>query len=140
MYCAKAVAGSREKPPAPLPLIDSSQGRGRRFRLTGVRLCATLMVCAALHGAGFNGEAALKQTAKVVSFGPRPSGSAAHLKLQQYINQQLQSFGCKISEDSFPAPTPLGDRRMNNIIATVAGSSGKAVAVSGHYDTKMLPG
>lgn len=90
--------------------------------------------------ADFSGDSALRFTAKAVSFGPRPPGSAAHQELQSYILSQLKTRRCEILEDSFTAETPLGPVQMKNIIARFPGTSGRAVAITGHYDTKSMPG
>lgn len=90
--------------------------------------------------AEFSGERALEWTRKLVALGPRPSGSAAHQKMQGMIVAHLQSSGCKVEEDKFTAQTPLGARAMNNIIAVTPGSAAKFLAISGHYDTKVMSG
>ena len=88
----------------------------------------------------FSGASALEFTRKAVSFGPRPPGSEAIKKLQTYIFSQLKLRRCQTLEDSFAAETPLGPLPMVNIIARFPGSSGRAVVITGHYDTKSLPG
>ncbi|MCZ2073503.1 MAG: M28 family peptidase [Bryobacteraceae bacterium] len=90
-------------------------------------------------GSGFSGESALEFTQKAVEFGPRPPGSAAIQKLQQFILQTLRPFPCRVIEDGFMARTPRGRTGMKNIIALFPGTSGKALVVSGHYDTKWMP-
>lgn len=90
--------------------------------------------------ADFSGASALEFTAKAVSFGPRPPGSEASRRLQSYILTQLRLHRCEILEDSFTAQTPLGPIRMKNIVAHFPGTSGQAVAITGHYDTKSMPG
>jgi hypothetical protein len=87
----------------------------------------------------FNGEAALEHTRKVVAFGPRPPGSAASRQLQNYVHAQLKSLGAQIQSYSFQAETPLGTKRMTNLIALFPGASRRAVVFSGHYDTKYMP-
>src|SRR6266478_3733499 len=47
---------------------------------------------------GFDGERAYAHVEKQVAFGPRPSGSAAIGKLQEYIQSELTSYGCKVDE------------------------------------------
>jgi Zn-dependent M28 family amino/carboxypeptidase len=89
--------------------------------------------------AGFSGESALRYTAKAVSFGPRPPGSDASRRLQAYIVSQLKTTGCEVIEDPFTARTPLGPVAMNNITARFRGTSGRALAITGHYDTKRMP-
>ncbi len=89
--------------------------------------------------AAFSGVSALAFTAKAVSFGPRPPGSEAIGKLQEYLVGQLKLDRCEVTVDPFTAHTPRGPVRMQNIIAHHKGSTGRAVAITGHYDTKWMP-
>ena len=75
-----------------------------------------------------------------MAFGPRPPGSGASRKLQDYIRTRLKPLGCEVTEDSFTASSPIGPVKMANLIARFAGTSGKIVVFSGHYDTKPIPG
>src|SRR6266567_8429321 len=52
---------------------------------------------------GFDGKRAFAHVAKQVSFGPHPSGSPAIAKLQDYIQSELSSYGCKPAADDFNA-------------------------------------
>lgn len=88
--------------------------------------------------AGFSGDSALRYTAKVVSFGPRPPGSDAIRQTESYIVSQLKTTGCEIIEDAFTARTRYGSVPMKNIIARFRGTSGRALAITGHYDTKLM--
>lgn len=88
----------------------------------------------------FSGASALAFTDSAVSFGPRPPGSPAIRKLQDYIAAQLKLDRCEITVDPFTAGTPIGPIAMKNIVAHFRGSSGRAVAITGHYDTKSMPG
>ena len=56
------------------------------------------------------------------------------------IRAELKPLGCEVIDDSFRASTPLGPMAMTNIIARFRGSSGQIVAITGHYDTKSIPG
>lgn len=103
-------------------------------------LAAALAFGSLLPAASFSGESALKFTAAAVSFGPRPSGSDAHRRLQAYIQSQLKAFGVAYTIDSFRASTPTGSKAMANIIARIPGASGRKIVISGHYDTKVMPG
>jgi glutaminyl-peptide cyclotransferase len=89
--------------------------------------------------ADFSGARALEFTRQAVEFGPRPPGSPAIARLRAYITGQLRSFGAEVSEDAFTAQTPRGPVAMHNIIARLPGSSGRAVVLTGHYDTKWMP-
>ncbi len=100
---------------------------------------ALLILWASLAAASdFSGVSALKFTAAAVNFGPRPAGSEAIHKFQQYILSSLKQCRCEVSEDSFTAQTPKGAIGMRNIIARFRGSSGRAIAFTGHYDTKLF--
>jgi len=88
------------------------------------RYQAVLMLWASASVAlasGFSGTAALEFTRKAVSFGPRPPGSAADLKLQEYIQAQLKTLRCTVSADAFTASTPVGPVPMKNILAKFPG-------------------
>lgn len=87
---------------------------------------------------GFDGQRAYDYTAKLVSFGPRPSGSDAIKQTQNYIYSELRADGCHIDEDDFHAQTPVGTIPMKNIIAKVPGSGKGIILLMTHYDTKRL--
>jgi Zn-dependent M28 family amino/carboxypeptidase len=95
---------------------------------------------AVASSAGFSGAAALEFTRQAVAFGPRPAGSDADRKLQTYIMEQVRVTGAQVSEDVFTAKTPRGDIAMKNILVKFPGKSGKAIAITGHFDTKYFPG
>ncbi|MBI4893954.1 MAG: M28 family peptidase [Acidobacteria bacterium] len=101
-------------------------------------LAAALLAPLAL-GADFSGAQALEYTKALVAFGPRPAGTPALQKTQDYIVRQLKAQGWTVTEDAFPARTPAGVLQMKNIIASRKGTNGKAVVVTGHYDTKRFP-
>jgi glutaminyl-peptide cyclotransferase len=87
----------------------------------------------------FRASAALADTRRAVSFGERPSGSDAIGQLRDWIVSQLKPLGGQLSLDSFTAQTPTGPLPMVNVVLKFPGSSGKAVIVTGHYDTKRIP-
>jgi len=87
---------------------------------------------------GFDGAKAYEHVAKLVGFGPRPSGSQAILEAQDYITSQLSSFGCTVDADSFSADTPAGRLPMKNIVAKIPGERQGIILLSTHYDTKKL--
>jgi Zn-dependent M28 family amino/carboxypeptidase len=96
------------------------------------------LVCAAF-AKDFDGKAAFEYTRQAVAFGPRPPASAAIHKLQDYIFAKLKAYHCTVTQDDFTARTPNGQVAMKNIIAKWPGASGKAIVLTGHYDTKILP-
>src|SRR5437899_7354431 len=87
---------------------------------------------------GFDGKRAFAQVAKQVEFGPRPSGSPAIAKLQEYIQNELTSYGCKVDTDSFTADTPVGRLPMKNIVAKIPGDKPGIIMLATHYDTKLM--
>jgi glutaminyl-peptide cyclotransferase len=103
------------------------------------QICFALAVTSCF-ASDFSGASAFKYTQAAVAFGPRPSGSAANRQLQAYIRAQLRLLKCEVIEDPFTAKTFKGDIPMTNIIAKFPGKSGKAIVVSGHFDTKLFPG
>src|SRR5882757_10216188 len=88
---------------------------------------------------GFDGKRAFANVAKQVSFGPRPSGSEAIAKLQDYIQSELSSYGCKPEADDFHADTPIGRLPMKNIVAKIPGEKPGIIMLATHYDTKLMP-
>jgi glutaminyl-peptide cyclotransferase len=110
-------------------------------RLTSLK---TLVFCLFVASAGanslFQGSEALADTRHAVSFGERPSGSPANVRLRDWIGAELKSTGAQVTLDEFSGRTPDGPVAMANMIAKFPGSSGKAIAVTGHFDTKKIAG
>ena len=100
----------------------------------------TLIVASIVCAASFSGESAFDFTKQAVAFGPRPSGSDAIHKLQALIAAELKKDGCELTEDAFVAKTPKGEIAMKNLLCKFPAKSGKAIVISGHYDTKLYPG
>lgn len=86
----------------------------------------------------FDGGRAYQHLRQVVSFGPRPSGSAALEQTRKYIIEQLKTIGINATEQAFDAQTPIGRIRMVNIIATIPGARKERIILGGHYDTKPI--
>ncbi len=80
-----------------------------------------------------NGNHVMQYVKEVVAFGPRPPGSTAHLKLEEFILSKLK--GVEVEQDRFTAQTPVGKFPMNNIIAKFPGKKNGIIVVAGHYDT-----
>ena len=87
---------------------------------------------------GFDGKRAYAHVAKQVSFGPRPAGSPALAKTQDYIISELKSYGCAVDTDAFSADTPAGRLPMKNIVAKIPGEKPGIILLGTHYDTKRL--
>src|SRR5712691_785783 len=87
---------------------------------------------------GFDGKRAFTHVAKQVGFGPRPSGSPALVPLQEYLQTELKSYGCRVEVDSFTADTPAGRLPMKNIVVKIPGEKAGVILLGTHYDTKRL--
>ena len=107
--------------------------------LAGSRAIASPARPTRLDSSAFRGTAALADTRRAVSFGERPAGSDAIQHLRDWIVSQLKPLGGQLSLDSFTAQTPVGPLAMANILLKFPGTSGKAVVIAGHYDTKRIP-
>jgi glutaminyl-peptide cyclotransferase len=104
-------------------------------------ILAAFWLAAAAQAHEFSGARAMDYARKAVAFGPRPPGSPALASLRAYILAQLRLVhGCQVTQDSFTAHTPAGAIAMVNIIARFPGRSGRAVVLTGHYDTKKMAG
>ena len=103
-------------------------------------LIAAIVLAAPCFAANFSGASALEYAKRAVAFGPRPPGSEANRKLAAYIASQVKATGAELIEDAFVAKTPKGEIAMKNIIAKFPGKSGKAIVITGHFDTKLFPG
>ena len=86
----------------------------------------------------FDGDKAFEFVRKQVDFGARPAGSPELEKTRAYIIDQLRSFGLNVTTDEFRATTPVGEKKMANIVAELPGESSDIVIISSHYDTKLF--
>jgi Iap family predicted aminopeptidase len=96
-------------------------------------------LAAIANAATFSGAKAYAYTREAVADGPRPSGSPAIHHLQEQIIAALKPAGCQLTFDDFRATTPAGPIAMRNILCRFPGKSGRAIVITGHYDTKRLP-
>jgi len=109
-------------------------------RTVGVALAVVAIAWTAKMPATFSGQSALDFAHAVVALGPRPAGSRPHAATELYIESQIKLHHVELIEDAFTAQTPNGAVAMKNIIAKFPGTSGRAVVLTGHYDTKLMPG
>jgi len=86
----------------------------------------------------FDSALAYEHLRRQVGFGPRPAGSSALAQCRQYILAQLETAGIAVREEAFDAPTPLGQVRMINLVATIPGRRPERIALATHYDTKLF--
>src|SRR5437867_507225 len=69
----------------------------------------------------FDAARAYSHVKKLVEIGPRPPGSEAIKKSQEYIMGELKSYGLKVTEDRFEGDTTRGAIPMVNLIAELPG-------------------
>jgi glutaminyl-peptide cyclotransferase len=108
--------------------------------IVGVPMAAAGWLAPAAQAREFSGAHAMDYERKVVAFGPRPPGSAALRNLRAYLVAQLKLRGCEVTQDSFTGHTPMGPIAMVNVVARFPGKPGRAVVLTGHYDTKKMVG
>ncbi len=87
----------------------------------------------------FDAKRALLDTRRAVNFGERPSGSPENDRQREWIVSELKPLGATVLLDKFNGQTPNGPVAMANVIARFEGTSGKSIAVTGHFDTKKIP-
>lgn len=87
----------------------------------------------------FRGASALAFSRRATQFGERPSGSKALVETRDWIVSELRPLGGELEMEPFTGRTPAGPIPMVNILLKFAGTSGKTIAVTGHYDTKKIP-
>src|SRR5258708_29419718 len=87
---------------------------------------------------GFDGKRAYEQVVKQWSYGPRPAGSPALVKLQDYLESELKSYGCAVETDSLSGDAPAGRLPMENILVKIPGQKPGIILLGTHYDTKRL--
>ncbi len=80
----------------------------------------------------FSGESAYQMVLDQTNFGPRTPASAAHQLTQQYITENLKSFGWKVEVQNVEFDGHL----VNNIIAR-RGSNGEITLLGAHYDSRL---
>lgn len=90
----------------------------------------------------FSGENALRHVQQLVDLGPRPPGSDALEQARVYITKELESFGWRVTRQSFTDETPRGRITFVNLLATFPANLDAAEAkpsflLCSHYDTKL---
>lgn len=80
----------------------------------------------------------LDRVKKIVSFGPRPSGSKALKKTQKYLLSQLKKANLNTKTYPFVAKTPMGDIHMVNLYAKQKKSQKQKILFAAHYESKLF--
>jgi glutaminyl-peptide cyclotransferase len=112
----------------------------RMFFLKIIVFIGSLILLATpISGPTFRGSIAFANAKKAVSYGERPSGSEAISQMREWIISELRPLKGQLSPDSFTGQTPTGSVPMVNIVYKFPGASGRAIVITGHYDTKRIP-
>ena len=87
---------------------------------------------------GFDAARAWAHLRAQVDIGPRVAGTPENATTRQYIIKTLAGFGIKAVEQPFEARTPLGPRKMANVVATLPGKRPERIILASHFDTKLF--
>jgi Zn-dependent M28 family amino/carboxypeptidase len=91
--------------------------------------------CPKKQAFSFESARAMGYVSDIVAFGPRPIGTPAHAKVEDYILGHLRNLGAQSETDDFTAATPAGPLRMRNIIAKFPGKKEGLIVIASHYET-----
>lgn len=89
-----------------------------------------------------SGKLALEHVKKMVSYGPHPAGSAALLRVRDYIRGELRKMGLKPELDSFTSDKAKGIQ-FHNIVCRIPGTrkgEKRVLLLASHYDSKKTQG
>lgn len=81
----------------------------------------------------FDAKRAFQYVKEIVTFGPRPIGSANHKRVEDYILAHLKND--IVENDTFTADTPEGKFPVHNIVAKFPGTKDGIILIASHYDT-----
>src|SRR5215471_10516759 len=101
-----------------------------------VSVCAQQAPRQGTPATAFDSGKAYEHLRQMVTFGPRPAGSAALKQTRDYITKQLAASGITVQPQTFTAQTPVGAVEMVNLIARLPGRRPDRILFTGHYDTK----
>ncbi len=89
----------------------------------------------------YDGDRAMRYLIELCDFGPRPSGSDAMRRQQQYLSQFFQDRGATIQMQTFAIRHPNDglDVTMSNLIASWYPTRVKRYLFCAHYDTRPFP-
>jgi peptidase M28-like protein len=132
------------------PRKESMHGFGSRLSVSNTSgFPATLILALFVSAASLRGQnlnpaqidpaRAFAHVQKLVSFGPRPPGSAGIARAQSYITGCLKKLNLTVEYDDFLANTPNGSIPMRNILARRGGEGRDVIILASHYDTLLMP-
>lgn len=86
----------------------------------------------------FDGDRAYQYLIEQCNFGPRVPGTPAHRACLRYLTAELQSFGARVSHQTFSRRLPHSNQSvtMTNIIASFGLKKGERALLCAHWDTR----
>ncbi len=105
--------------------------------------CSTYIACRGCKRPenDFNAKSAFAYTERIVSIGPRISGTVNAARTADFLAASLKKIsGMNVVVEPFTAHTPKGPVEMRNVIGTLKGCGTRSniVILSCHYDTKRI--
>ena len=73
---------------------------------------------------------------QLLSFGPRPAGSAANDRTRAHILRRMEELGLEARAQTFTDQTVFGPVEFGNVIATLPGTRQERIIIASHFDTK----
>ncbi|KAF8743599.1 hypothetical protein AX14_001663 [Amanita brunnescens Koide BX004] len=70
---------------------------------------------------------------------PRTSDTTNNTQVRKYIISTLAALKWHIEEEKFDAETPIGTKKMVNVVATKDPQAARKVSLAAHYDSKYFP-
>ena len=87
----------------------------------------------------FDEQNAMRLLIKLVSFGPRHSGTAANLRQAKFIAETAQQYGATTKSIKFKHITSEGMLDFINIEVVIPGRREDFIIIGSHFDTKKMP-
>lgn len=87
----------------------------------------------------FDEQNAMRLLVKLVSFGPRYSGTAANLRQAEFIAETARKYGAETKSIKFKHNTTEGLLQFVNIEVVIPGKRKDFVIIGSHFDTKKMP-
>lgn len=87
----------------------------------------------------FNADSAYQFVNEQVQFGPRVPNTLAHKKSGDYLVNKLGTYGAKVIEQEFSAPSYDGKQlQLRNIIGSFYPEQKKRILLAAHWDTRPV--
>ena len=86
----------------------------------------------------FDAQRAFAMLEKQCEFGPRPTGSIAHSKTQDYLFTELQKYANSVALQPHTHKTETETLHLNNILAEFGTPNGETLLLAAHWDTRPI--